>query len=306
MWIDSSHTGWLLEDFHSRVVPYRHDPEPYVLSTEGAESREVDRALSLGGESGLDGFLRAVASRLLTRHEAWLEVVFEEGREHRAPFTVVEVDGVERTPDGALVQQLPPADELPAWYRDRDGWGAALELDPQRMVHTRLPDSYSSALLMQVVRDLAEIELNPFPDWAMDQWPPGRQDPTPYDANKATRTRQLRLAQAALPLGWTAREIYLGPNRAVSDYYHDLRELRFLHFMASLRSCAEEALRQVLVLAGERCGFTASVTAFGVHTPREVEARLQQFKDGALPFAGLNDILFEIGPGLAPQQRSVL
>ena len=85
-----------------------------------------------------------------------------------------------------------------------------------------------------------------------------------------------------------------------------LRELRFLHFLASLRSCAEDALRQVLTLAGDRCGFRASVTAFGVHTPDEVNLLIQRFEAGDLPFSAVNDILYGAAKGLPVEQRIVL
>ena len=123
MWIVSSQTHFLYEDFDTRVVPYRHDPEAYVLSTEGTPRHEVARALSLKEAFELDGFLRAVATRLLTTHEVWLEVSFEEESREQTPFAVTEVDGVRRTAEGGLVQQLPSRDELPEWYGDNGGVG---------------------------------------------------------------------------------------------------------------------------------------------------------------------------------------
>ena len=306
MWIDSAQTHLLYQDFAARVIPYRRDPEAYVLSTEGALSYEVDRALSLRDASEIEGFLRAVVTRLLRSHEAWLEVSFEDERREQTPFAVTEVDGVRRTAEASLVQQLPSSDELPEWHRDKGEWGVVIELDADRMVHVGLPDAYPSEVLTQVIRDLAEIEFNLTPPWVMEQWTGSQSDAPPYDAGEASRTQQLRLAQAALPIGWTARELYLGQHRAVSEYYHYLRELRFLHFLASLRSCAEDALRQVLTLAGDRCGFKASVTAFGVHTPDEVEVLVQKFEAGALPFSAVNDIIFEIGKDSQSQERSVL
>ena len=276
MWIASSQTHFLYEDFDTRVVPYRHDPEAYVLSTEGTPRHEVDRALSLKEAFELDGFLRAVATRLLTTHEVWLEVSFEEESREQTPFAVTEVDGVRRTAEGGLVQQLPSSDELPEWYGDNGEWGTVLELDADRMVHVGLPDAYPSEVLARVVTDLAEIEFSPTPPWVIEQWTGSQGDVPPYDAGEASRTHQLRLAQASLPIGWTARELYLGSARAVGDYYHYLRELRFLHFLASMRACAEEALRHVLELAGERCGFKATVTSFGVWTPNEVDALIQK------------------------------
>ena len=306
MWTDSSQTHFLYQDFDTRVVPYRRDPEAYVLSTEGVPRYEVERALSLREAFELDGFLRAVATRLLTTHEVWLEVSFDDASREQTPFAVTEVDGIRRTAEGGLVQQLPSSDELPEWYRDKGEWGTVLELDADRMVHVGLPDAYPSEVLAQVITDLAEIEFDPTPPWVIEQWTGSQSDAPPYDAGEASRTHQLRLAQAALPIGWTAPELYLGPHRAVSEYYHYLRELRFLHFLASLRSCAEDALRHVLELATERCGFKASVTSFGVWTPDEVEALIQKFEAGDLPFSAMNDILWGTGNHPLSQERSVL
>ena len=306
MWVDSSQTHFLYEDFDTRVVPYRHDPEAYVLSTEGIPRHEVARALSLRDAFELDGFLRAVATRLLTTHEAWLEVSFEDESHDQTPFAVAEVDGVRRTAEGGLVQQLPSRDELPEWYGGSGEWGTVLELDADRMVHVGLPDAYPGEVLAQVVTDLAEIEFSPTPPWVIEQLTGSQRDAPPYDAGEASRTHQLRLAQAALPIGWTARELYLGSDRAVSEYYHYLRELRFLHFVASLRSRAEDALRHVLDLASEICGFKVSVTSFGVWTPDEVEALTRKFKAGDLPFAAMHDILWVTGKHPLSRERSVL
>lgn len=307
MWIQSPQTHLLHQDFHARVVPFRHDPEAYVLSAEGVPSYEVNRALSPRDDAlKINGFLRAVATKLLTTHEVWLEVSFEDDSREQTPFAVTEVDGVRRMADGGLVQQLPSSDELPEWCRDAGGWGTVLELDADRMVHVGLPHAYPSEVLGQVIADLAEIEFSPTPPWLIEQWTGGQSDAPPYDAGEASRTHQLRLAQAALRIGWTARELYLGSDRAVSEYYHYLRELRFLHFLASLRACAEDALRYVLEIAGERCGFKATVTSFGVHTPNEVDALIQKFQAGDLPFSAMSDILWSTGNGPLSKERSVL
>lgn len=306
MWIDSPQTHFLYEDFDNRVVPYRHDPEAYVLSTEGIPRHEVARALSLRDAFELRGFLQAVATRLLTSHEVWLEVSFEDESHEQTPFAVTEVDGVRRTAEGGLIQQLPSSDELPEGYGANGEWGTVLELDADRMVHVGLPDAYPGDVLAQVVTDLAEIAFSPTPPWVIQQWTGDQGDVPPYDAGEASRTHQLRLAQAALPIGWTARELYLGSDRAVSDYYHYLRELRFLHFLASLRSRAEDALRHVLNLASERCGFKVAVTSFGVWTPTEVGAFIQKFQAGDVPFSAMHDILWSTGKDPLSQERSIL
>ena len=48
LWVSSLQTRLLYEDFHNQVVPYRHDPEPYELFTEGVSGHQVDESLSLG------------------------------------------------------------------------------------------------------------------------------------------------------------------------------------------------------------------------------------------------------------------
>ncbi len=305
-WIDSGQTHLLYQDFDARVIPYRHDPEAYKLSTEGALDYEVDGALSLRDARGVDGFLRAVAARLLTNHEAWLEVSFEDERGEPTPFTVTEVDGARRTESGGVVQKLPSRHELPEWYRDKGEWGGVIDLDPDRMVHARLPDEYPSEVLTRVTTDLAAIEFELTPPWVMDHWAGSKREAPPYEADEALRTHQLRVAQAALPIGWTARELHIGQHRAVSDHYHYLRELRFLHFLASLRVSAEDALRQVLTRASETCGFKASVTAFGVNTPDDVAASIREFEAGALPFSAVNEILYGPATGSPSEKRNVI
>ena len=308
-WISSTETDFLFQDFHNHIVPYRHGPDPYGLSTEGIPAQQVEAALSLGDYAWrLEGFLRAVASRLLTHHEVWLEVTFEDGNGNRTPFQVCEVDGVRQTEEGNLIQELPSLHELPDWSWDRgdDEWEEEVELDADRMVQVRLPDAYSSHLLMQVVRDLAEVDTNMIPARVIEQLTGQRQDAPAFDASEAYRTERLRILQAALPIGWTAREIFFGSGRQVSDYYHYWRELRFLHFRASMRTRAEEALRQVLTLACERCGFAASVTAHGLYAPHEVQELIRKFEAGEFAFAEMHDLISEKANNKQVEQGRVL
>ena len=211
-----------------------------------------------------------------------------------------------RTETGSLIQELPSRDELPDWNRGGDDWEPEVELDAGRMVYVSLPDAYSSQFLMQVVRALAAVNLSVVPDWAMERWAGQRQDAPSFDASEARRTERLRIAQAALPIGWTAREIFFGPNVHSSEYYRYWRELRFLHFLSSMRVKAEEALRQVLTLASERCGFVTSVTAHGVHTPPEVQGFTRKFEAGELAFSSVNDILSENVKDAEPERRRVV
>ena len=92
----------------------------------------------------------------------------------------------------------------------------------------------------------------------------------------------------------------LGLDRQVSEYYYHLRELWFLRFVASMRARAEEALCEVLALASQACGFTASVTAQGIYTPEEVEEIIRQFEAGELTFSAVLDIVWEEAKGDTP------
>lgn len=307
LWAWSDQTHLLHEDFSNLIVPYGRDPAAYELSTEGIPYYQVGESLTLGERAQhVDGFVRAAASGLLVNHNVWLEVVFDDGAQSRAPFAVFEVDGVRREKTGDLVQELPRRQELPDWFQPGDQWEAEIQLDADRMVHVSLPDAYPSQLLVQVVRDLAEVGSPLPPSWVIEGFTGQRRDAPPYNASEAVRTEHLRIAQAALPIGWTAREIFLGSTRQVSDYYHYWRELRFLHFRASMRARAEEALRQVLTLASTRCGFTASVTSNGVYTPDEVEGIIREFEVGEISFSDVSDLIFEKPSDVHSKQRCIV
>ena len=279
MWLSLMQTRFLHEDFNNRVVPYRYGPTGYELSTEGLPSHQVVASLRLDHQArSLDDFLRAIASRLLTHHEVLLEVTIDD--EHR-PFGVFELDRAGQT-------------------------GTGIGLTADRMIQVLLPDAYPSQLLTQVVRDLAEIDFNLIPAWAMRKSAGERRKVPHFDITEAGRTKQLRIAQAALPIGWTAQEFGVDQSRQLSEYYHYWRELRFLHFRSSMLARAEDALLKVLALAGTRCGFTASVTANGIHTPEEVQEFIRKFEAGELSFSDVNDIVFGKGNGAHSEQRRVV
>ncbi len=250
-WPDSLETRLLYQDFHTGLVPYRHDPEPYSVTADGVSPWVVEDSLTLG-EHGhrLDGFVSSVACRLLTHHEVWLEVAFDaepSGRSARrdTAFRVFEVDGVGRGMGGAsLVQQLPTLEDLPqpVWgeYEQPGDWGKQILLDRDRMVQVSLPAVYPSDLLSRVVSDLSTLDPNVTPRWVTDSWVGQNPGAPRFDLTEVIRTHKLRVAQAALPIGWTGRESYHASPRTVSDFYHYSRELRFLHFKAALRAKAEE------------------------------------------------------------------
>ena len=176
------------------------------------------------------------------------------------------------------------------------------------MVHTCLPDKYPSRLIGKIVEDLAEIDLNynMMPTWVMEQMTGQRRNAPAFDSGEATRTQRLRIAQATLPIGWTAREIYYGENRHLGDYYYYWRELRFLHFRSSIRERAEKALQQVLTFAGEKCSFEAQVTARGLYTPAEVEEIIEKYESGNIPFSVVTNIIFESANSAQYRERLLL
>lgn len=304
-WVSSHQTNMLHEDFHNSVVPYRQDAEGYRLSAKGIAAHLIDGALTIGNYSWrLEGFIRAVATRLLTHHEVWLEVRFNKDIRGHAPFAVMEIDGIKRPEIGRLIQEQQSIGNPSNWAQGKSNRDRHFEAE--EIVHVTLPETYPSQLLTQVVCDLAEVGVPVPPAWVMDNMYSQRGDVPHYDVGQAMRTERLRIAQAALPIGWTAREIFHQQSRQLGDYYYHWRELRFLHFLSSMRTRGEEALRQVLTVAGARCGFTATVTAHGIHTAHEVEALIPQFEAGEIPFSQVSKIIHEVDDGSSAEQRRVV
>ena len=170
-----------------------------------------------------------------------------------------------------------------------------IELDPKRMVQVSLPNQYPSQLLTKVIKDLIEVDatFSLMPSWVEEQMSGQRRDIPRYDFNEASRTERLRIAQAALPIGWSAREILYANYRHLGEYYINWRELKFLHFRASMREQAEGALHQVLTIAGAKCGFEASAKAYGLFIPTEVETIIHKYEAGEIPFSQLAAIIYE-------------
>ena len=78
----------------------------------------------------------------------------------------------------------------------------------------------------------------------------------------------------------------------------DLRELKFLHFLASLRERAEAALRDILVVARGICEVSSEVIAHDLCIPEDISRFIRQFEDGELSFSKVREIIFQ-KPGLA-------
>ena len=299
----------MLEDFDNHVVPYRTNTDTYRLSANGIPPYDVARSLELDHHSrGVDGFVRSVANGLITNHEVWLEITFADNEQGRPCFRVCPVYGVKQQASGRLVQEVPVRNQPYLPDGQHPDHTLEIDLDPARVIGVSLPEEYPANLIERVVHQLVETDerFNLLPHWVKEQMEGHRRDAPRLDFALTIRTERLRTIQVASPIGWTAREIFYGSSRHLGDYYYYWRELRFLHFCSSLRACAEEILRQVLTLAGPRCGFTAQVTAAGLYTPAEVAALICRFESGEIPFTNIPDILFENPDSLYAVERQVV
>ena len=232
VWLHSREAHLLLEDFNLHLVPHRNRRDAYELSVKGISDSMVNDALSLWNRGrGADSFVSAVASTLLTERESWLEVIFNPDNREGLPFRPLLVHGVRRAETGKIVQEVPISES--ATYPSRGYSGQkfqTIELDEERMVHVQLPSKYPNRVLKRIVDDLVEIDANYnlMPPWVMEQMTGQRKNAPAFDPGEAARTQRLRILQATLPIGWTAREVNYGESRHLGDYYYFWRELRFL------------------------------------------------------------------------------
>ena len=288
----------LYQDFHNRVMPSRSRTSGvYRLSSEGESSQRIVDSLSLRPERRpqLDHFLEYVALKLFTHFEVWIEVAFPDD-DGATPFAVYDANGIQPTRSGGLVQALPSqptVDEAPEWVRAFGGWGTNIKLDAERMVHVTMPEAYPERAFSKVVTDLSEVATNVARPWVLEELSSPKPGGPLFDIGEADRTEKLRILQATLPIGWAAREGILGEQSRISHYYDLWRQLLFLHFRASMRQRAEEALHEVLTIASQRCGFSFEVCAHGVYTPEHVQATIERFEAGELDFESAWDIVYE-------------
>ena len=297
----------LREDVGRGVVPYGHRGEVYTLSGDSAARHQLLAALELVERHGdIDDFVRTVAILLFDSREVWIEVFVDDDPKDDAPFGVARVSNVILGPGHQILQRLPPKEALPEWFTPDDQWGNEIELDRDRVVRVTLPNEYSRKDLTTVDRGLDAMPLMTSPAWIMEQ-PSGQISGGPvFDVKEAARTDRLAVLQAALPIGWPARETLMSSDRNINEYYNLLRELRFLHFLVSLRVEAEAALRNVLMIAHDLCGISAEVTSYDLCTPADISEYIRQFEAGELSFSKVRDIVFQ-RPGTAKDaQRRIV
>ena len=294
-WHEYPQLSMLREDFGARIVPFqRRHQGAYLVEVDGVASSRVERSLAtLEGGPGVDGFVRAVGDRLLTVGEIWIEVVTEDDDADRMPFRLFEVNDVRQDASGVLFQELPAKAELPVGFEADSTWSDPLPLDSEALVHAVLPSEYPKELLSPIVSGLSEIPFHMSPDWTVETTEHRPPKDAPYDFEEARRIARQHILQVARPIGWPAREMHLTDRRVVSEYYLILRELRFLHFLASVRASAEAALIDVLALVEQKLGMSASVTARNVYTSEDVSQIVSRFKAGGVPLTAMTDILLQ-------------
>ena len=298
---------WLYQDVSNRVIPNWSQNTPYEISTQAFPEYEVERGLDMGQYAqGVEDFILGVTLHLLMNHEVWIEVASDSGEGDEPRFRVHEANRVERDKGGRLIQHIPHQSEMPAWVQSDRPWPPVVELDPAQMVHVQLPSAYPSELLLTIMVELAGIEPLLPPSWVHQTVDGTMPNISIYSVNEAHWQSRLLALMVSQPIGWTAREGLRGPGRRLNDYYYTLREMRFVHFIAALRERAEHALRQVLSIAGDVCGFDASVTAFGVYTPNEVLDLIERFQQGEITLADSLDIVFQRDTDVNPLQRRVV
>lgn len=288
----ATQTQYLQQDFRNRVIPYRGGRDKYRLSTEGVPSHVVAQCLAVE-RRGAEAFVETVACRLLTEHVVWIRVDFEPARRESLPFQVILVDGVQQTRSGEVVRHLPSGTDLPERHRSSRQQEQIEVFDAARMVKVTLPTKYPKKLLERVFFGLAETGMYNMPAWAFERTTGRRRNVPRFDPAKALKIERQRVLQAGLPVGWAAREMSYIEGGGISNYYYYHRELRFLHFIASMRNMAENALRQVMSIASESCRFSCTITATGIYTPDEVDCIIRQFENGELAFSSVSDIIFE-------------
>ena len=297
----------LYQDFHNHLIPIRRRVPAYQLCSEGVSPQQVVDSLNLDNQfrPSLEIFLEKVASKLLSDFEVWIEVATPTDRSI-TPFVLFDVDGVKRTKSGRLIQELPGIDKVPDWAREQGGWGTPIALDEDRMVHVPLPESYPRKVLSKLFRDLSKVFSPVTQSWVMESLSGQRPGGTRLDIGEAHQTERLRILQVVLPIGWTAREAILGDRKQISHYYELWRQLRFLHFRASMRQRAEEALRDVLTLASGQLGFSVEVWAHDVYTPEQVQAIIRSFEAGELGFDAAFETIFETERDRHSERRRIV
>ena len=212
--LQSRHVSMLYEDFTNSVIPYRSPRDAYRLSADGSVTPRLLTIHLLREGRGVEDFIRGVSSYLLRNFEASIEVAIDPLEGNNQSIRVRLVDSISPQPTGS---------------------------DSARVMPVSLPAKYPRSVLEPVLVELAESSRSIAPEWAMHRIAGQRTDTPRYDFQVASQIERRRVLQVALPIGWDAREkLFLLTRNEINEFYCALRELRFLHFVASMRGVRRE------------------------------------------------------------------
>ena len=309
IWVGALRPSLLLRDFNTLVVPYGHNREKYKIATTGVKAVQIKNLLHLWGNGkGPESFIRDVSSSLLTDYEVWLEVGFEPQKKGSAPFEVQQVWGVKKRKDNTLLQEIPSVAEQPQnGQRGTNTDTTQIELNPETMIQVTLPREYPASQLKSIRDNLVEIDVafKAPPDWTRQQITGEKTGYPTYNFSEANSIEKLRIAEVTQPIGWISADVAGTNTDLFSEYYLLWRRLRFLHFRASLRRCAEKALRKVLSIAENKCNFEVNVTCQGLYSPNEVEEIIREYEYGRVSLPQATEIVFEASRERESKERTV-
>lgn len=217
----------------------------------------------------VSSFCDVLASRLVLRGEAYLEVI-PSSRESDRPAGLVVLPAwiVHRMP-GAYVQFVPSPDQSAVGRR----W---IRVPSGRIQRVKLPSSLGSPRHhRRFVRHMDRIRDKP-PDWAVEGWSV-RAKPTQFDYEAFMRARHLEVERALARWG----SMTYGDTERKTEYFQISRLLLNFRARAELRGAALDALNDLIARTGSR----ARLECTGLPEPADIDAGLAKLWAGELPLS---------------------
>ena len=217
----------------------------------------------------VSSFCDVLASRLVLRGEAYLEVVpGEEESDRPAGLVVLPAWVVCRAP-GAYLQFVPSPDRPAVGRR----W---IRIPSGRMLRSKLPSSLGSPREhRRLVRHMDRIPHMP-PDWAVEGWGVWAK-PTQFDYEAFNRAQRLEVERALARWG----SMTYGHTEGKTEYFQISRMLLNFRARAELRGAALGALNHLIV----RTGSEARLECTGLPEPADIDAGSAKLWAGELPLS---------------------
>lgn len=232
--------------------------------------------LELFGRGGRDeltelvsSFCDVLASRLVLRGEAYLEIVpGEEESDRPAGLVVLPAWVVCRVP-GAYLQFVPSPDRPAVGRR----W---THIPSGRVLRIKLPSGLGSPREhRRLVRKIDRIPSKP-PKWAVEGWSIWAK-PTQFDYAAFDRAQRLEVERALARWG----SMTYGHTEGKTDYFQISRLLLNFRARAELRGAALGALNHLIA----RTGSDARLACTGLPEPADIDAGLAKLWAGELPLS---------------------